>query len=612
MIKVINITKSYGAVTLLESISFNVNKKERIGLVGRNGHGKSTLLKMILKQEYQDSGDIVIPKDYSIGYVNQHVNFTQSSILEEGALGLTETERDELWKVEKILSGLGFKEKDFNQNPDVFSGGYQVRLNLAKVLLSEPDLLLLDEPTNYLDIISIRWLSQFLRQWPGELMLVTHDRSFMDSVITHVVGIHRKQIRKIEGVTDNYYNQIIKEEEIYEKTRINDEKKKKEVELFITRFRAKARLAGLVQSRVKALEKKGTLDKLDKIKSLEFSFAYKDFNAKQLMNASHLSFNYPKGPSLIDDFSVSINKEDRICIIGKNGKGKTTLLKLLCNELVPLSGEKHVHPNCEIGYYAQTNTINLEDSLTVEDEIVQSGCDRQLARNICGAMMFEGDAALKKISVLSGGEKARVLLGKILAAPCNILFLDEPTNHLDMEACDSLLAAIDDFPGAVIMVTHNEMFLHALATRFIIFQNDRVSLFEGRYQDFLERVGWDEERESTDKSDEVKEMSGKNKKELRKLKAQIMARKSKELKPLENKISELEETIESFEKEHGDINQTMIEASQRGDGTRISQLSKEVHNLQNKIDTLYDELERYTLEYEAKNEEFENLLSDLQ
>ncbi len=290
MLTITNLNKSFGGQSIFDNISFNINPGEKIGLTGRNGHGKTTLFRMIINEEHPDSGDISIPKNYKIGYVNQTLNFTKDTIIDETCFGLPEKHKDDRWRAEKILFGLGFSDHDMNLHPDLFSGGYQVRLNLAKVLISEPDLLLLDEPTNYLDVVAIRWLSSFLIQWKGELMLITHDRGFMDRVITDTVGIHRKKIKKVTGTTDKLYGQVLKEEEIFEKTRINDEKKRKEAEVFITRFRAKARLAGLVQSRIKALEKKQVLDKLDKIKTLDFSFSYEPSPAKVLMKISELTY----------------------------------------------------------------------------------------------------------------------------------------------------------------------------------------------------------------------------------------------------------------------------------------------------------------------------------
>jgi len=242
MLKVSGLEKSYGRQDLFDNVSFVINPGERVGLVGKNGHGKTTLFRMILGQEQPDSGVITAPSYYTIGHLSQHIHFTEDTVLKEGCLGLKPSEYgiDESYKVKAILTGLGFSEEDFDRNPAEFSGGYQVRINLAKVLVSEPNLLLLDEPTNYLDIVSVRWLIRFLRDWPNELLIITHDRDFMDNVTTHTMAIHRSKVKKIAGDTYKLYEQIATEEEVYEKTRVNDEKKRKEVEEFVNRFRAKA------------------------------------------------------------------------------------------------------------------------------------------------------------------------------------------------------------------------------------------------------------------------------------------------------------------------------------------------------------------------------------
>ncbi|MBF0199873.1 MAG: ATP-binding cassette domain-containing protein [Desulfamplus sp.] len=496
MINIDSISKSYGGQVLLDGASLQINPGEKIGLVGRNGHGKTTLLRMITGQEEPDDGHIRIPGDCRMGYLTQHIYFTKDTVLGECMLGLPEHESDHSWKAEKILAGLGFSDHDMQRSPGDFSGGYQVRLTLAKVLVSDPDLLILDEPTNYLDIVSIRWISGFLRAWPREILLVTHDRNFMDSVVTHIAGIHRCVIRKIAGGTQKYYEQIAQDEEIYEKTRLNEEKRRREMELFITRFRAKARLAGLVQSRIKTLNKMDKKDGLVKIENLEFSFREKLFSGKKIMDSESVVFSHEKnGPPLIHDFSITVAPGDRIAVIGKNGKGKTTLLKILAGKIDPDSGEVRYNPGVVRGYFEQTNISSLNSNATVEEEILYShpDMDRQRARNICGAMMFEGNNALKLISVLSGGEKSRVMLAKLLARPLNLLMLDEPTNHLDMESCDSLLLALDNFSGAVLLVTHNEMLLHSLANRLVVFKNDLVFLFEGTYQEFLDKGGWEED-----------------------------------------------------------------------------------------------------------------------
>jgi len=617
MLRIENLTKSFGDRLLLDEISFALAAKQRVGLVGQNGHGKTTLFQMIAGEETPDSGSVVIPKNYRIVYVQQHLEFAADTALEEGMRALPPQEQDQAWKVERILAGLGFSEEDFHRHPSQFSGGLQVRLNLVKALVSEPDLLLLDEPTNFLDITSIRWIEQFLKTWPHELLLITHDRSFMDKVVTHIVGIHRRKLRKISGNTAKYYYQIAQDEEVYEKTRINDERRRKEIQQFITRFRAKARLANLVQSRVKTLKKMEKKDRLEQMKLLDFSFRSSPFPGKRALTASNLDFAYERGKNLIKDFNITIEAGERVCVVGKNGKGKTTLLKLLAGVLSPQAGETVYHPSIENGFFEQTNVNSLVDARTVEEEILYSHADmdRQRARNICGAMMFSGDDALKKISVLSGGEKSRVMLGKLLATPVNLLLLDEPTNHLDMESCDALLTAIDFFEGTVIMVTHNEMFLHALAERLIVFQNDHIDVFDGSYREFLEKDGWHDKSLPTGSSSKQlphEETAVRfSRKEMRRQRSDIIARRSKKIGPLEKRIIQLEDDIETHEVELDSLNQAMQQASQKQDGQQIAELGRAIHANQSAIDKNFDELEKITQELDRQNTVFEKQLQAL-
>lgn len=621
MIVVDNLSKNYGKQALFDNISFKVNRRERVGVVGRNGHGKTTLVRMIAGLEEADSGSISMPRNYRIGYVEQHLDFKAETVLDEAAGGLDADARSELWRVEKVLAGLGFDKGDRDKHPSELSGGYQVRLNLAKVLLADHQMLLLDEPNNYLDITSIRWLERFLLAWPGELMLITHDRSFMDKVVTHVLGIHRRKVRKISGNTGKYYAQIAQEEEIYEKTRINDERKQKEMDLFITRFRAKARLGGLVQSRVKSLEKMEKRDKLQAIRTIEFSFAEKSFHHKYVLSADGLSFGYEAGKPLIKDFTMTIGARDRVFVVGKNGKGKTTLLKLLAGVVRPWEGEVTSPQSMAMGYFEQTNVSSLVDSNTILDEVASANVndDPKLPRLIAGAMMFEGDDALKPVRVLSGGEKSRVMLGKLIATPVNLLLLDEPTNHLDLESSDALLAAIDDFDGAVIMVTHNERFLHALAERLVVFQNGGVLIYEGDYQRFLDKIGWKDEEdrprgrasvEIKDKEDAVPREKP-SPKEFRKIRSELVAERSRVLRPLEKKMQEKEKVVERLDVELQKMNTAVVEASRLKDGFRVVKLSKSMHQAKTDIDILLEDLEKLTVEHEEKKAEYETRFAGL-
>lgn len=611
MLNIENISKGFGDQILFDHTGFQISRGERVGLVGRNGHGKTTLLNMITGSDHPDEGNILCPAGYRIGFLTQTIRFKKETVLKEAMLGLPDHEKDHYWKAEKILAGLGFAKFDLEKDPNVFSGGYQVRLNLAKVLVSDPDLLILDEPTNYLDITSIRWITRFLTTWPHEVLLVTHDRSFMDGVVTHIAGIHRCKIKKIKGDTEKYYLQIAQDEEVYEKTRVNEEKKRKEIELFITRFRAKARLANMVQSRIKTLEKSQVKEKLQQQKQLDFSFSDIEFSGKQMMTVADLSFSYEKDKPLINDLSFTLYPGDRLAVIGQNGKGKTTLLKLLNQQIKSNTGTITLNPGVVTGYFEQTNIQTLNDGFTVEEEMLTAAADtqRQKARNICGAMMFEQDAALKKISVLSGGEKSRVMLGKLLMTPLNLLMLDEPSNHLDMEACDAFVEALADFSGAVILVTHNELFLHALANRLLVFKSDRISLFEGTYAQFLEKEGWEDEDRELEKKPKV---PGLSKKELRQKKGELIALKSQQIKPYKKSIARLEDKIQATDDRIAKLNELLLSASNKGDGEKIQEYAKELARLEKENDDLFEKLDTQTQEYERIESEFDEQLMNLE
>jgi ATP-binding cassette subfamily F protein 3 len=606
LVQIRNLSKGFGEQLLLSDVSFILSPGEKAGLIGRNGSGKSTLFKILTGEMHPDGGQIELPKNYRIGYLQQHLKFSEPDILSEVCKALPHNDEgwQETWKAESILSGLGFSEADFKKPASLFSGGFQIRLNLAKVLLSEPNLLLLDEPTNYLDIVSIRWLERFLQQWSGELMLITHDRHFMDRVCTHTLGIYRKDIRKIQGPTLKFYDLIIQEEEIHAKTLENNARKREQVEKFINRFRAQANKAKAVQSRVKALEKMEKPEELRKEKSLDFAFTEKPFPGKRMLKAENISFRFGENlPWLIKNLSLEVGPRDRIAIIGPNGKGKTTLLNLLAGEFAPLAGDIQTSPNLAVGYFGQTNVDRLHPEQTIEEEILlalDSGFHGR-ARTLAGLMMFEGDHALKKIKVISGGEKSRVLLAKILANPANLLLLDEPTNHLDMESVDSLCEAVLDFNGSVIMVTHNEDLLHNIASRFIVFDNDRVFHFEGTYAEFLKQIGWQDEKKGRvpgkhQTEDPVVETDEeiKNKKELRKIRAEQLKEKNRALKPLETKLSRIERDIENNELLEKRLHRALIDASEAGDALKITEISQKLKETESARDLLWQDFEKTT------------------
>ena len=638
MIQVQNVSKSFGVQVLLDGASMLVGDHERVGLVGRNGCGKSTLFKMILGQECLDGGSIDIPKKYTLGYLQQHLNFTHATVHEEACSVLKPNEDGwiEEHKVEAILFGLGFDEESMHKSPMLLSGGFQIRLNLAKVLASEPDMLLLDEPTNYLDIVSMRWLSRFLRNWKGEVLLITHDHHFMDEVCTHTAGIFRHKIRKVKGSVEKLRETVAEEEEVAQRTQENEAKKKAQLEQVIERFRYKAAKAAMVQSKIKAAAKLATGERLTHERNLEFSFTEAGFPGKRMLQIKGLSFAYPNrtedgtvqgmGPELITDLTMEVFKGDRIAIIGPNGRGKTTLLNLIAKELSPTAGEISHNPNLQINYFGQTNINRLNLDNTVEEEIasaIEEVAQKSRARGLAGLMMFSGDAALKKVKVLSGGERSRVLLGKILASPCNMLLLDEPTNHLDMESIESLIDALDDYEGTAMVVTHDEELLHAFATRLVVFDGGKCRVFEGTYADFLEKVGWASEKKpggsesanikvsNIDVKTDGGNASANNAaggapraKEDRKARADYIAERSKVIKPLEKKLAKLEEDIAKAEALGGELEAKLVTASESGDGNAITAIAKDMDDNKKKVDQLYEEWEKVSAELEAAKDKY--------
>lgn len=611
MIQLTNLAKSFGGQSLFKDVNLKLASRQKIGFVGRNGSGKSTLFKIILGEEEYDSGDVSIPKNYMIGTLRQHLVFTEPTVREECALVLPEDEQWNFYKIEKLLFGLGFSEEDLDKDPMSFSGGYQIRINLVKLLATEPNMLLLDEPTNYLDIISLRWLKGFIREFDGEVILITHDRDFMDSVSTHTMGVQRKSLHIVSGDSHKYYGTLELADETYEKTKANQDKKRKELEEFVARNKARASTAALAQSKQKELDKMDDMEDLATDSTLSFNFNFKDTPAKLLFRAENLGFGYKPEEPLFQNITFAMEKGKRLAIIGKNGKGKSTLLNYIAGEMKEQQGNLEYHPSTHFAHFGQTNIERLNTKVSIVEEIASMSKEVGIpqARNIAGRMMFSGELGDKKIEVLSGGERSRVMLGKIIATPANLLFLDEPTNHLDMQSIDALADAIDSFQGSLIMVTHSEMLLHRLADALIIFHKGGAEYFEGTYADFLEKIGWEEEVGN----EKVKKSKPKiNHKERKKLRKAVTQARNEVRKPYTKEIKLCEEKIEVLENEIKIKNEALTTASNAGNNDEIMTLSKEVGMVQQEIDSYFERLEiasskddEIVAEYELKLEEID-------
>ena len=480
---------------VLDDITFLINRKERIALVGKNGAGKTTLLRLIAGEYQPTSGRIAKDADMTIGYLPQVMLFQDDKTLREEVMSVRDKgAKDDLQtdearfiaEMDRTIIGLGFERKDFERPCSEFSGGWRMRIELAKILLSHPDLLLLDEPTNHLDIESIQWLEDFLKTSPSAVLMVSHDRAFIDNTCPRTIEI---TLGRIYDYNVNYSRFVELRKERHEqqvRAYQNQQKMIQDTEDFIERFRYKATKAVQVQSRIKQLEK---LERLE----------------VDLEDTSRLNLRFPPAPrsgdfpliiedlrkdfgahNVFHDVTFTIRRGEKVAFVGKNGEGKSTLVKCIMGQLDYLGTLKIGH-NVKIGYFAQNQAALLDENLTVFDTIdyVAVGDIRTKIRDILGAFMFGGEASEKKVKVLSGGERSRLAMIRLLLEPCNLLILDEPTNHLDMQSKDVLKAALQDFNGTVICVSHDRDFLNGLVEKVYEFGGGRVKEHLGGIYDFL-------------------------------------------------------------------------------------------------------------------------------
>ena len=477
----------FSSKPVLDDVTFLINRKERIALVGKNGAGKTTLLRLIAGEYQPTSGRISRESDMSIGYLPQVMLFHDDHTLREEMMMVAhEDEARFVAEMDRTVIGLGFERKDFDRPCSEFSGGWRMRIELAKILLRHPDLLLLDEPTNHLDIESIQWLEDFLKTSPSAVLLVSHDRAFIDNVCNRTIEI---TLGRIYDYNVNYSRFVALRQERHEqqvRAYLNQQKMIADTEEFIERFRYKATKAVQVQSRIKQLEK---LERLE----------------VDLEDTSRLNLRFPPAPrsgdfplivedlrkdfgdhTVFQDVTFTIRRGEKVAFVGKNGEGKTTLVRCIMGQLDYLGSLKIGH-NVKIGYFAQNQAALLDENLTVFETIdyVAVGDIRTKIRDILGAFMFGGEESEKKVKVLSGGERSRLAMIRLLLEPCNLLILDEPTNHLDMPSKDVLKAALQDFNGTVICVSHDRDFLDGLVTKVYEFGGGRVKEHLGGIYDFL-------------------------------------------------------------------------------------------------------------------------------
>lgn len=643
MISVESLHVEFGATPLFEDVTYVINKKDRIALVGKNGAGKSTMLKILAGLQTPTSGTVAVPKDITIGYLPQVMILSDvRTVMEEAELAFehifelqanlekmnqeladrTDYDSESYHKlidrfthdnerflmmggtnfhaeIERTLMGLGFSREDFNRSTSEFSGGWRMRIELAKLLLRRPDVLLLDEPTNHLDIESIQWLENFLATRANAVVLVSHDRAFINNVTTRTIEITCGRIYDYKVSYDEFVKLRKERREQQLRAYENQQKEIQDTEDFIERFRYKATKAVQVQSRIKQLEK---------IERIEVD--------EEDNSALHLKFppaprsgNYPiicedvkkaYGEHVVfHDVNLTINRGEKVAFVGKNGEGKSTLVKCIMNE-IDFGGKLTLGHNVMIGYFAQNQAQMLDESITVFDTIdyVAKGDIRTKIRDILGAFMFGGEASDKKVKVLSGGERTRLAMIKLLLEPVNLLILDEPTNHLDMRSKDVLKDAIRDFDGTVIVVSHDREFLDGLVTKVYEFGGGLVREHLGGIYDFLQKKKLDSlnELQLSASPTSVNNSSNSEPEQVSENKLSYEAQKelNKKLRKLEKQVADCEKEIEKLETEIAAVEERMATP----EGASDMKLYEEHQNLKKELDAVVDEWENASLELE--------------
>ena len=605
MITLNHLQKQFGSKVLFKDCSLQIGVRDRVGLIGPNGSGKTTLFRMILGEESLDEGDLLIAKGVKIGYLPQEViSFKGNTVLDEVLNSLTNITslqdkmkilEDELSLIEdpkeqerlakeygklqerytllggygleaeakRILQGLGFKERDFDRLTDELSGGWLMRIALAKILLQSPDLLLLDEPTNHLDLASLIWLEEFLTNYPGAMVIVSHDRVFLNHLIDWIAEIEAQRIDLYYGDYDHYLEEKEARGQILEATYKTQQRKIEQTERFIERFRAKNTKSSQVQSRIKMLEKIDRIELPEKKKEIRFHFPVPKRSGHKVVEVKHLYKSY--GDTVVyQGIDLSFYRGDKVALVGPNGAGKSTLLKILAGVLEFEKGEVILGKDATRAYFAQHQFDILRPENTVFEELLSIATDESQTelRTLLGTFLFSGDEIEKRVSVLSGGEKSRLVLAKMLLKPANFLLFDEPTSHLDISSRNVLEMALKQFQGTICLVTHDRHLINRIANKVIEIDRGIPNIFLGNYDDYLykkQQIQSEEGQKSEvpKKQEPPRKKPSYRMKEERRKRAQEMDKFKRQLSSLEKRFQEVEKSLHEATQKLDHLNQRL-------------------------------------------------------
>jgi ATP-binding cassette subfamily F protein 3 len=647
LVNIANLVFTITGRELFHQINIQVDPGDRIGLVGPNGAGKTTLLRLLNGEVSPDSGEISIAKGIRIGYLPQDIYETlsgpllqflidsipsrkdlqremeevehalKSQLLQEDqsrkAARLAEihqqlSDLDALYPrhvAEKILVGLGFQRDDSSKPLSSFSGGWKMRAALASLLYQDPDMLLLDEPTNHLDFPSVRWLEEFLQGFRGAMILICHDKDFLNRQIRRTISFEPEGIRFYTGNYDLYLKTREEEKKVLEARARNQEQKVKEAERFIERFRAKASKARQAQSKIKLLKKMDLVKKQEKRKTINFSFPQVPRSGRDVLTVQGVSKSF--GPkALYEDLLLRVMRGDRIAMIGPNGAGKTTLLRMIAGEIRPDEGEIILGHGVTLSYYAQHLSEMLDPRKTILEEVYAAIPHESVSfvRGICGAFLFSGEDVDKAIGVLSGGEKARVSLAKILVKPGNLMVMDEPTNHLDIVSSEILIDALGDYGGTLLFVSHNLSFVNRLATKIWDIRDGTIVEYPGTLSEYERRLSLEDQANAAEPIPTPgPSESLQNRKTMRKEKAERRSVIATMLKPIQEKLAELEQRIDDLETRKQELEKNLADPEVFKNKAKCVPLLNEYDQVRKKVDDLMARWEYHHLELEAARKE---------